>query len=211
VAKRALLLIGGAGPSREALLACAREADLIVAADAGLKAAIEAGLAPDLVVGDMDSLPDRSLLERVPADRIHVFPTDKDETDTEIGLRMAREQGCTHITVAGGGGGRLDHLLGIAALFERPEPPRRWLTDAEDTLFVDGAVEFEARIGGTISVFPMGAIASRMLSEGLAWPLDGLTFQRGYAGISNRASATRVRIEVGIGALLVVRLVREDR
>jgi thiamine pyrophosphokinase len=209
--KRALLLIGGAGPPRDALVACARDAEMIVAADAGLKAAIDAGLVPDLVVGDMDSLPDRSLLDRVAADRIHVFPTDKDETDTELGMRMARERGCTDITIAGGGGGRLDHLLGIAALFERAEPPRRWLTDCEDVLLVDGVAEFEARIGGTISVFPVGASASRMHSEGLAWPLDGLVFPRGHAGISNRALTARVRIEVGIGALLVVRLIREDR
>jgi thiamine pyrophosphokinase len=98
-----LLLIGGAGPGKDALALLARGMDLIVAADSGLEPALAAGLSPDFVVGDMDSLSDISLLDRFPPSHVLTFPRDKDETDTEIGLRIMKERGCADITLAGGG------------------------------------------------------------------------------------------------------------
>jgi thiamine pyrophosphokinase len=184
--------------------------NLIVAADTGLEAALAAGLSPDLVVGDMDSLSDVSLLDRFPSSSVLVFPRDKDETDTEIGLRVMKEHGCDEITLAGGGGGRIDHLLGVAGLFERTPPPSRWLTDYEDIRLVEREAEFTGWQGSTVSVFPVGKRAARMRSEGLQWPLDGLEFRRGFGGVSNRASAARVHISVGVGKLLVIRSLLND-
>jgi thiamine pyrophosphokinase len=208
--KRGLLLIGGAGPGKDALALVARGMDLIVAADSGLEAALAAGLSPDLVVGDMDSLSDVSLLDRFPPSHVLTFPRDKDETDTEIGLRIMKERGCGDITLAGGGSGRIDHLLGIAGLFERAAPPTRWLTDYEEIRVVERAIEFGGWQGCTVSIFPLDRRAARMHSEGLQWPLDGLVFRRGFGGISNRATAARVRISVGVGRLLVIRSLLSD-
>ena len=205
-----LLVIGGVGPSADVLREKARSMDLIVAADSGLDLAVSAGLTPNLVVGDMDSLSDASLLDRYPPQNVLRFPTDKDETDTEIGLRVMRERGCTDITVAGGGGGRIDHLLGIAALFEREAPPSAWLTDREEIFLVEKEREFEGWEGSTVSVFPVGASASHMSSAGLQWPLDGLEFRRGFAGISNRVTGPRVVIKVGSGKVLVIRSRSDD-
>ncbi|HEY9592929.1 MAG TPA: thiamine diphosphokinase, partial [Spirochaetia bacterium] len=180
--RRGLLVIGGDGPSPAALAKCARDSDIVIAADSGFDACRAAGVEPLLVVGDMDSLSDRRLLDALPRDRVMIFPRDKDETDTEIGVRILRERGCAHLTIAGGGGGRLDHLLGVVALFERPEPPSRWLTTSEEILLVEGEAVIDGCAGATISVFPVGAGVSGMRSEGLHWPLDGLTFARGWAG-----------------------------
>jgi len=202
---RGLLVVGGAGPGRQALADYARGMDLIVAADSGLEAALAAGITPALVVGDMDSLSDSALLDQFPPERVVRFSPDKDETDTEIGMRTLREGGCGDITIAGGAGGRIDHLLAIALLFERDAPPRRWLTDREDIRLVEDAADFTGWEGATISVFPLGDRAGKMHSEGLHWPLDGLEFRRGYGGISNRVVAGHVRITVGIGKLLVIR------
>jgi thiamine pyrophosphokinase len=202
--RRGLLFIGGEGPSADTLRACARDADMMVAADSGLDHALAAGITPDLVVGDMDSLSDPSLLRGFPPQAVLAFPRDKDETDTEIGLRILRERGCGAVTIAGGGGGRIDHLLGIALLFERDPAPVRWLTDKEDIRLVEGEAVFDGWDGATVSVFPLGGRAADMHSEGLQWPLDGLVFPRGFGGISNRATGGRVRITVGTGRLLVI-------
>ncbi len=203
-AARGLLVIGGSGPSPSVLRSCARGVRMVVAADSGLDHCIAAEVTPDLVVGDMDSLSDRALLSRFPAERVIAFSHDKDETDTEIGVRLLFQKGCRLITIAGGGGGRLDHLLGVAALFERDPAPSRWVTDREDLLLVEGEAVFSGWRGSTVSVFPVGARAGEMHSDGLQWPLDGLEFRRGFAGISNRAVADTVRISVGEGKLLVI-------
>jgi thiamine pyrophosphokinase len=201
---RGLLVIGGSGPSPGILRECVRGSRLVIAADSGLDRCIAAGITPDLVVGDMDSLSDRALLEPFFPDKVIAFPHEKDETDTEIGVRLLFEKGCRAITIAGGGGGRIDHLLGVAALFERDPAPSRWVTDREDLRLVNGEAIFSGWLGRTVSVFPLGERAAQMHSEGLQWPLDGLEFRRGFAGISNKAVADQVCISVGIGKLLVI-------
>jgi thiamine pyrophosphokinase len=203
--RQGLLVIGGSGPTPNVLRDCAKGVQLVIAADSGLDRCIEAGIVPDLVVGDMDSLSDRAVLARFAPEKVMLFSHEqKDETDTEIGARLAFEKGCRVVTIAGGGGGRMDHLLGVAALFERDPAPTRWVTDREDLRLVAGEAVFDGWRGSTVSVFPVGARAAGMHSEGLQWPLDGLEFRRGYGGISNRAVADRVRIAVGIGKLLVI-------
>jgi len=207
--RRGLLFIGGAGPDRESLGVRRDEVSLVVAADAGLLLALDIGIAPDLVVGDMDSLGDRSILDGFAPGQVLLFPQDKDETDTEIGLRVLRERGCADVTVAGGGGGRVDHLLAVAALFERENPPTRWVTDRADIRLIEGEFEAAGWEGSTVSFLPIGPQASGMRSEGLQWPLDGLCFRRGYGGISNRVTAGRMRVWVRTGKLLMVRTLGE--
>jgi thiamine pyrophosphokinase len=207
---KGLLIIGGLGPSPRILKECGAGADIVMAADSGLESAVQAGIEPDLVVGDMDSISDARLLEGIPEQRKHILPVDKDETDTEYGLRVLRDMGCTEVVIAGGGGGRLDHALGIAMLFERGDPPRRWVTEKEDVRLVEGEMEFGGREGGTVSLFPIGAAAEDMHSEGLKWPLDGLRFARGYAGISNLVTSDRVLIRVGKGKLLMIAMYDEE-
>jgi thiamine pyrophosphokinase len=202
--RSALLVIGGNGPLAGVLSGLARTAGFVVAADSGLDSCIAAAVVPDLVVGDMDSLSDPALLRRFGADRVLLFPQDKDETDTEIGLRVLHERGWGSVTIAGGAGGRIDHLLGVAGLFERDAPPGRWITDREDLRLVSGEVVFEGWSGSTVSVFPVGERAADLHSEGLKWPLDGLEFRRGFCGMSNVAETDRTLIRVGFGKLLVV-------
>jgi thiamine pyrophosphokinase len=210
-AVKGVLFVGGAGPDPAAVADDLAEAGLVAAADAGLERALALSVVPDFVLGDFDSLADTALLERFSADRVVRFPTDKDETDAEIGLRLLAARGCDDVTIAGGGGGRLDHLLALALLFERDRPPRRWVTDREDVRLVEGEAYFDGWRGSTVSVFPLGGGASELFSEGLRWPLGGLAFVRGWAGVSNVADDDRVRVGVGRGRLLVVRSLRETR
>jgi len=203
----ALLAVGGEGPSRDRLAFRFDSFDIICAADSGLALLLSWGLEPDLIVGDMDSIGRIELLEGRPHAEVLRFSTDKDESDTEIGLRILRERGATRIVMAGGGGGRLDHVLALRALFERQGAPSEWHTAGEEILFIKTRerMEFIAEIGETISVFPLSEGASEMRSQGLTWPLSGLVWKPGDFGLSNRASSREVVVEAGKGSLLVVR------
>jgi thiamine pyrophosphokinase len=187
---RGIVITGGEGPDPEALREIARGADLLAAADSGLIAAEETGLSLDWVVGDMDSQDDPARLEKYPPGRVIRYPREKDFTDTELALALLREKGCDEVWIAGGGGGRIDHLFAIFSLFELAEPPDRWFTAHEEIRCLKEGRALDATLppGSLVSVFPVGTGPWEAESEGLKWPLGGIVWERGGLGLSNVAA-----------------------
>ena len=109
------LLLGGElvrTPSVDAQTAGTR----VIAADAGIRHAAPLGLAPELWVGDFNSVP-AELRDAFPEVRAQVFPADKDRTDGEIAIDAALALGARILVMAGAfGGPRADHaFLHLAA------------------------------------------------------------------------------------------------
>lgn len=206
---KGVLFIGGDGPTAEVVAPYVDVADMIIAADSGYDLARSIGVTPDLLVGDMDSLSGRDDADRRLRGRIHLFDREKDETDTEIGLRTLRERGIGEVTIVGGGGGRLDHLIGILTLFERRFPPKRWFTAGEEIVYIDGEERFSRMNGVVCSFFPVGDTVTTMRSTGLRWPLDGLSWRHGDFGISNYGINETVTVGMQSGCLIMVRNLQE--
>lgn len=208
---RGLVITGGSGPPATVLREWSRGVGRIVAADSGLEHALAAGIEPDMVVGDMDSLRDRGLLAQFPPERVRAFEQDKDDTDTEIALELLFSNGYDDVVLAGGGGGRLDHLVGILAIFERDHHPTVWITDSNEVTAVDHRLERRGMRGHVVSFFPAGSETCRMRSSGLQWPLDDLEWRHGDVGISNRVVDDVLRVEMLSGRLIMVQSLEEGR
>jgi len=206
-----LLLIGGEGPSRRVLEPLLPSVTCTVAADSGFDLARKLQIVPDLLVGDMDSLEDSQELRDFPTDRIRRYPPAKDETDAELGLSILWEMGCERVILAGGGGGRLDHLLALVSLFERGKTPSVWYTSREQIQVVEGTHALSNCRGQTVSFFPIGGMVSGMHSEGLRWPLDGLQWRGGDVGVSNVCLEDRCTVSVRRGRLLMVRTMGREK
>lgn len=176
-----------------------------MAADSGIETALSWGIEPEVVLGDMDSLSDLSILDRFEEEQIRRYRQEKDYTDTELGLMELFDRGVDEAIIVGGGGGRLDHLLGIVALFDRDTAPRRWYTSREHVECIDEEYTFTGALGETVSFFPAGRRRCAMQSWGLKWPLDTLSWIKGDAGISNVVVSKKCRIRVTEGRLIMVR------
>ena len=203
---RGIAFVGGEGPGPAALKKIVRGAELLVAADSGLMAMEEAGLKPHWIVGDMDSLDDQARLEKYPAAMVLRFPAEKDFTDTELALNLLKEKGCGEIWVAGGGGGRLDHLFAIRALFEREVSPDRWFPGCDEIRCLREGELLCAALprGSLVSVFPLGERPWQAESSGLKWPLRGLAWEKGGLGLSNAALEGPFEIRPVRGRFLVI-------
>ena len=201
-----IVFTGGERPEAGVLKKIARAADILVAADSGLMAMEEAGIKPDWIVGDMDSLDDPARLNKYPAGMLLRFPPEKDFTDTELALNLLKDKGCDKIWIAGGGGGRLDHLFAIRALFEREDSPDRWLTGNEEIRCLKDGELIEAKLprGSLVSVFPLGEQPWQAESSGLKWPLRGLAWNKGGLGLSNAAQEGSFKIRSVRGRFLVI-------
>ncbi|MDR1859065.1 MAG: thiamine diphosphokinase, partial [Treponema sp.] len=165
---------------------------------------------PDWIVGDMDSLGSESRLAKYPGERVVRHAAEKDHSDTELALSLLWEKGCGAAWIIGGGGGRIDHLLGIRDLFERERFPRRWITAGEDMHCIEGgggaAENAAASIepGSMVSVFPLGGGPWKAESRGLKWPLGSVRWERGLYSLSNEAAGEQVSVTARQGRFLVV-------
>ncbi|MEW5816451.1 MAG: thiamine diphosphokinase [Spirochaetota bacterium] len=202
---KGILFTGGHGPEKRFIESFLAEADRVIAADSGADLAASFGIMPDIIVGDMDSLSDKTVLRSSPKEKVMIFNSDKDETDTEIALRLLHENGCSEITIVGGGGGRLDHLIAILYLFEREIYPLRWITHDEVVVCIDATLELEVKKGERVSFFPIGKDKCTMKTRGLKWPLDGLQWQRGDFGISNICTEERLSVTMQSGRIILIR------
>jgi thiamine pyrophosphokinase len=203
--KWAVIITGGYAPGEAAIRAYTSRADYIIAADSGFDIALEYQINVDFVVGDMDSIQNKDGLAAVPRENKKIVSHEKDETDTELALDTVWNAGYRNIVLIGGGGGRLDHIIGILCLFEREKSPKIWVTDSETVYAVEGDFRFNTERGEKISLFPISGKLKKLYSEGLKWNLTGLSWKRGDMGISNEATGTSVRITAEGGKLLMIR------
>ena len=202
---RGVVITGGKAPQTFVVLRWCGSAGLVVAADSGLETAIRCGLQPDLVVGDFDSLETPELLSNFRESQIERYPCDKDETDTEIAIRVCRERGADEIVIIGGGGGQMAHFVGILSLFDRPDPPSVWITDSAEFTCIAGSIAITGAVGDIVGFFPVGCEPCEMRSRGLRWSLDSVVWNKGDIGVSNELSDTRAEVHMERGRLLMIR------
>lgn len=185
--------------------------DIVVVADAGIHHALDKGLRIDVVIGDLDSArPDAVARARRDGAEIVELPGDKDLTDTEAALLHAASLGVDSLRVVTGGGGRLDHQLGVlAALFNEDlahvRIEARWARSRAWPLHSGGTLDVVCAIDDTIGLVPFGGDAHGVHTEGLRWALSNESLRAASSrGVSNRAVAPRVRVKLGNGRLLVI-------
>ncbi|MGC9358548.1 MAG: thiamine diphosphokinase, partial [Anaerolineae bacterium] len=180
----------------------------IVAANGGTGHVLAAGLTPHHVIGDLDSLSDeiRERLSKAGTE-FHHYPPAKDETDLELALLWAAEQGADEIVVLGVLGGRPDQELANLLLLALPE------LEGLTTLMVRGCWEIrlirgkkklhlEGTPGQRLSLIPLGGDARGVTTAGLRFPLHSETLRFGPArGVSNVFEGNEVTIELEAGLL----------
>jgi thiamine pyrophosphokinase len=182
---------------------------IVVAADSGLEHARALGLHVDVVVGDLDSVDPAHLdLAVVAGTRVERYPTDKDATDLELALDLARDEGASSITVLGAGGGRLDHFLANALLLASPRFAAvdivALVGEARATV-VRRSVTLHGEPGSLVTLLPIGGPVDGVRTTGLRWVLHGERLEPGSTrGVSNEMTAPAATVALGTGVLLAV-------
>src|SRR5215472_8943251 len=110
---RVVIFAGGALQPGKGFYDALASADMVIAADSGAAVALTYGYTPVIVVGDFDSL-DAALAQKLGerGSQVRRVAAEKDETDTELAIQLAIEQGATSFTLLGAlGGARFDHTM----------------------------------------------------------------------------------------------------
>ena len=187
---RPLAIVGGGTNDSALLRELASRNVALVGADGGGNAIGAAGLVPEAILGDLDSIEDRSGWEQ--RTRVIHIP-EQITTDFQKALYSTSAP----VTLAlGMTGKRLDHTLAaLSALHEVAARRRVILVDETDVaLAVSGSFSFDAAPRERISVHPLVPIIFER-TEGLFYPMNDLLLDpAGRLGTSNEGTGGRVQI-----------------
>lgn len=169
------------------------ESSYVIGVDGGcaLLEAIE--LTADELIGDFDSIDDKShYLMKWPKAISRAYPPEKNDTDSEIALMAMLEKQPERLIVIGGFGGRLDHMLGSLMLMNQvPRNIQVFFIDAHNVItWLEGPVSKRftkaAWMGTYVSLVPVSDMIRGVTLKGVKYPLDEAVIKLGGTlGISN--------------------------
>ncbi len=179
--------------------------DYVIAVDAGFSHLEKLGIAPDMALGDFDSL------GYVPkCMRVSRYPKQKDKSDMELGMERALSWHHDELFVYGALSGRLDHTIANLQLFARFSEQGAYVTGVGSDFAVrvltgPDVFELPAEPGrGTVSVFSANDTARGVIERGMLYSLDDepLT-NRTSRGVSNELVGEPATVAVEEGTLYV--------
>jgi len=208
---------GDMDPRDAALLA---HADLLIAVDRGAVWLSAQSRRPDLLIGDLDSVP-ADLVEQLARAGVAIDrrPVDKDASDTELAIERAVAAGADRIVLLGAlGGRRLDHELANLLLLADP----RWRGTIGDLRIVRGATTVRALHGGatlvlegaagdTVTLLPVSGDTAAVRTRGLRYRLVGEPLAIGRTrGLSNEIVEAPASVSLKSGTLIVIEQPAEE-
>ena len=198
---------------RSCVIFCAAEFDgllgaipggaLVIAADGGVRHTQALGIAPDIILGDFDSL------GYVPADS-RVYPVEKDDTDAMLAVRKGLELGFREFLLYGSlDGPRLDHTIAnfqtLQFLSDHGATGCLVGKDYLVTVIRNETLRFSPDAEGILSLFCLGPDAEGITLKGLQYPLENGCLRSGFPlGVSNHFVGRPARITVHEGRALAL-------
>ena len=185
------------------LLRPLEKGDVVIAADGGLKHTETLGIAPDIILGDFDSL------GYVPQGS-ELHPVEKDDTDAMLAAKRGLALGCREFLFYGSlDGPRLDHTVAnfqpLAYLNEHGAKGTLIGLRQQVTLLKEGKMTFPKNAAGNISVFAFGADAEGVTIRNLYYNLEKGTLTPAFPlGVSNHFIGEEAEVSVEKGSVLIV-------
>ena len=140
---------------------------------------------PAVIIGDLDSLRERSVPCRV------IHDADQNTNDLEKAMAYCAKQGWRNPVIVGATGKREDHTIGN--VFRALDHGCEIVTDNGRFVPVCGKASFKVAKGAAVSIFAPNP-RTRMTSKGLEWPLDEVRFRNLYCATLNRTTAAHVTL-----------------
>lgn len=201
---RILIFANGELPNLEAARHLLQEDDFIICADGGTRHALALGLTPNIIIGDMDSVP--AGFQPSMQTQILQFSPDKNETDLELAIAHATALAPQQIMIVAALGGRLDQTLGNISLLAHQHASFIVLDDGvEEIFFCNEQVQIKGRSGDLVSLIPWSGDVTGVVTKNLKWPLvNEVLYSNKTRGISNEMSGEEASVKIVSGLLLVI-------
>ena len=184
----------------------------IIAVDSGLDTLYKLKIIPKHIVGDFDSVSSKILefYKKKSQSIFHKFNAEKDNTDTDIALRLAIKLKSSKITILGALGKRMDHAIAnIHILKDALEAniPCHIIDEHNRIYLINNEITIEKgkSYGKYISLIPLTSTVEGLTLTGFKYPLNKYNLEIGTSlGVSNEIIQDRAHIEMEKGILIVI-------
>jgi len=182
--------------------------DLVIGVDGGSRYAETFNVTLEAIIGDLDSVSD---IDRTITGNIALIscPAEKDETDLELALLYASEQGADEVVMVGVMGGRMDMTISNILLITNASLSscriEVWHGEQTGWLIRPPGDDVSGQPGDTLSLIPLCGCASGVTTEGMKYPLHDAELTPGQArGISNLLEGQSAHVKLTEGLLLAI-------
>ena len=193
--KNALIVNGGLNSTKRDQLG---NYDLIVAVDSGTEQAYKLFLKPDLIIGDLDSI-DEKTVKRAEKDEVQIlkYETNKNETDFELALKYVIGKEIKDITIIGGEYGEIDHLFGVLTVIISFQEDQQisWI-HKDQTVLIPNSKKITIGSNVEFSILPFTNLKNLNIS-GAQWNLDNENIEFGKS-VTLRNISIDNNIEVSV-------------
>ena len=206
--QRAIIICGGNIDDYNFYRNIINDRDLIICADSGAVHAYNLGLKPNVIIGDLDSLPEKyiDMYEKEKVEFIK-YSFDKDKTDTDICLEYAMRH-CDEIVLVAATGSRLDHTFANVLLLRQAIDKNKKasiINEKNEIHIIKDKIELQGEKGQLVSLIPVSEKIEGVTITGVHYPLDNVVIELGSTyGISNYFEDDTVNISVKSGYLVVI-------
>ena len=182
-----------------------KDGDLLIACDGGYYELIKNGYTPDILIGDLDSLPQTDI-----SCKLIKHPVMKDDTDMMLCIKHGIENGYKDFVIfCGVGGERFSHtyanIQSLTYLLDNDCFGKLIFDNGEMFMLKNGAVEFDENAKGDISVFAYSDVCTGVTEKGLKYSLDDAEMTNRFPiGVSNSFTGKPANITVKDGTLLII-------
>ena len=206
--KTCLMVLAGTPPSEDLLIWRIEDSDYRIAVDGGFLSFTHADKIPDLLIGDLDSIPDSDELENKYPELKIVRLLEQDTTDFEKALHwVVANLEVSNLIVLGALGKRTDHLITNLLVASNVDEPLNITFDNDDEwirrVTPSSPLVLNGRKGAVISLLPIQEVTG-VMTKGLKWELDGEKIGgKRIIGQSNLCESDLVEITCQSGSLFV--------
>jgi thiamine pyrophosphokinase len=198
---KVVILCDGSFPEHPIPLSYLKNAEQIICCDGAADKLIEYGLTPSYIVGDLDSVSEKTKTDF--ADYI-VYNQDQETNDQTKAIEFVSNKGIKNVIILGATGKREDHTIGNISLLLDYAEKLEVVSISNSGIFrpVLHSQNFDSFKGQQVSIFSVGNLTA-ITSNNLKYALQNTVLNSWWMGTLNECLTNSFSLEFNNGKLIV--------
>jgi thiamine pyrophosphokinase len=196
-----VILCDGSFPKHAVPLSYLKKAEEIICCDGAADKLIEFGMTPSYIVGDIDSVSEKTKTDY--ADRI-VRSSDQETNDQTKAIEFVLSKGAKNAVILGATGKREDHTIGNISLLLDYAKLLDVISISNSGIFRPSLKpqKFASYKGQQVSIFSLG-VPTAITSTNLKYPLKNTILNSWWMGTLNECLSDSFSLDFAEGKLIV--------